>query len=102
MPKQSFGEAEVSGEELHEILKEIDTNMNGQVELDEYLQVGYVQCARKNWRNKEQIRHVSTTFENRTISMNEIWILPYGGFIQCQIKNGTANRLPFYFLLFLL
>lgn len=39
MPKQSFGEADVSGEELHEILKEIDTNMNGQVELDEYLQV---------------------------------------------------------------
>lgn len=36
---QSFGEAEISGEELHEILKEIDTNMNGQVELDEYLQV---------------------------------------------------------------
>jgi len=29
----------VSGEELHEILKEIDTNMNGQIELDEYLQV---------------------------------------------------------------
>lgn len=27
------------GEELHEILREIDTNMNGQVELDEYLQV---------------------------------------------------------------
>ncbi len=27
------------GEELHEILKEIDTNMNGQVELDEYLQM---------------------------------------------------------------
>lgn len=40
--KQSFGEAEVSGEELHEILKEIDTNMNGQVELDEYLQVGNI------------------------------------------------------------
>jgi len=36
---QNFGEADVSGEELHEILKEIDTNMNGQVELDEYLQV---------------------------------------------------------------
>jgi hypothetical protein len=31
----------VTGEELHEILKEIDTNMNGQVELDEYLQVCY-------------------------------------------------------------
>ncbi|XP_050530673.1 glycerol-3-phosphate dehydrogenase, mitochondrial [Daktulosphaira vitifoliae] len=30
---------EVSGKELHEILKEIDTNMNGQVELDEYLQM---------------------------------------------------------------
>lgn len=29
----------MSGEQLHEILKEIDTNMNGQVELDEYLQV---------------------------------------------------------------
>ncbi|XP_050516938.1 glycerol-3-phosphate dehydrogenase, mitochondrial isoform X1 [Diabrotica virgifera virgifera] len=33
------GEKEVSGEELHDILKEIDTNMNGQVELDEYLQM---------------------------------------------------------------
>ncbi|XP_066143911.1 glycerol-3-phosphate dehydrogenase, mitochondrial isoform X1 [Euwallacea fornicatus] len=30
---------EVPGETLHEILKEIDTNMNGQVELDEYLQM---------------------------------------------------------------
>ncbi|KAK9746941.1 EF-hand domain pair [Popillia japonica] len=30
---------DVPGEELHEILKEIDTNMNGQVELDEYLQM---------------------------------------------------------------
>jgi len=30
---------DVSGEELHEILKEIDTNKNGQVELDEYLQM---------------------------------------------------------------
>lgn len=36
---QSFGDADVSGEELHDILKEIDTNMNGQVELDEYLAV---------------------------------------------------------------
>jgi hypothetical protein len=35
---QNSGE-DVSGEELHEILREIDTNMNGQVELDEYLQV---------------------------------------------------------------
>nr|CAD7437885.1 unnamed protein product [Timema bartmani] len=35
---QHSGE-EVRGEELHEILKEIDTNMNGQVELDEYLQM---------------------------------------------------------------
>ncbi|XP_017771343.1 PREDICTED: glycerol-3-phosphate dehydrogenase, mitochondrial isoform X1 [Nicrophorus vespilloides] len=33
------GEKEVPGEELHEILKEIDSNMNGQVELDEYLQM---------------------------------------------------------------
>lgn len=36
---QAYGDAEVSGEQLHEILREIDTNMNGQVELDEYLQV---------------------------------------------------------------
>lgn len=39
MSFQSFGDADISGEELHDILKEIDTNMNGQVELDEYLQV---------------------------------------------------------------
>ncbi|XP_022169069.1 glycerol-3-phosphate dehydrogenase, mitochondrial isoform X2 [Myzus persicae] len=32
----------VTGDELHEILKEIDTNMNGQVELDEYLQMCYL------------------------------------------------------------
>lgn len=36
---QLFGDKEVPGDELHEILREIDTNMNGQVELDEYLQV---------------------------------------------------------------
>lgn len=36
---KSFGEENVSGEQLHEILREIDTNMNGQVELDEYLQM---------------------------------------------------------------
>lgn len=36
--KQS-GEENVTREQLHEILKEIDTNMNGQVELDEYLQM---------------------------------------------------------------
>lgn len=35
---KNFGE-EVKGEELHDILREIDTNMNGQVELDEYLQM---------------------------------------------------------------
>uniref|UniRef100_U5EWV1 Glycerol-3-phosphate dehydrogenase n=1 Tax=Corethrella appendiculata TaxID=1370023 RepID=U5EWV1_9DIPT len=36
---KTFGDGDVSGEELHEILREIDTNMNGQVELDEYLQM---------------------------------------------------------------
>ncbi|KAL9912943.1 glycerophosphate oxidase 1 isoform 1-T1 [Glossina fuscipes fuscipes] len=36
---KSYGDGDVSGEQLHEILKEIDTNMNGQVELDEYLQM---------------------------------------------------------------
>ncbi|CAG2053062.1 unnamed protein product, partial [Timema podura] len=39
---------EVRGEELHEILKEIDTNMNGQVELDEYLQVAAMMSAIKS------------------------------------------------------
>ncbi|XP_058447445.1 glycerol-3-phosphate dehydrogenase, mitochondrial isoform X2 [Malaya genurostris] len=49
---KSFGDAEVSGEELHEILREIDSNMNGQVELDEYLQMmsaiksGYISHSR--------------------------------------------------------
>ena len=32
-------EQDISGDELHSILSEIDTNQNGQVELDEYLQV---------------------------------------------------------------
>ena len=32
---------DISGDELHSILSEIDTNQNGQVELDEYLQVIY-------------------------------------------------------------
>ncbi|KAJ8983687.1 hypothetical protein NQ317_003476 [Molorchus minor] len=36
---KQHGEKDVPSEELHEILKEIDTNMNGQVELDEYLQM---------------------------------------------------------------
>ncbi|XP_073987951.1 glycerophosphate oxidase 1 isoform X2 [Rhodnius prolixus] len=36
---RNFGDKEVSGEQLHEILREIDTNMNGQVELEEYLQM---------------------------------------------------------------
>lgn len=40
---QAAGE-EVTGEQLHEILREIDTNMNGQVELDEYLQVSISAC----------------------------------------------------------
>lgn len=35
----------MSGEELHDILREIDTNMNGQVELDEYLQVRIISSA---------------------------------------------------------
>ncbi|XP_055637903.1 glycerol-3-phosphate dehydrogenase, mitochondrial isoform X2 [Toxorhynchites rutilus septentrionalis] len=49
---KAAGEQEVSGEALHEILREIDTNMNGQVELDEYLQMmsaiksGYVSHSR--------------------------------------------------------
>ncbi|XP_037048717.1 glycerol-3-phosphate dehydrogenase, mitochondrial isoform X1 [Bradysia coprophila] len=37
--KSDGSNIDISGEELHEILREIDTNMNGQVELDEYLQM---------------------------------------------------------------
>ncbi|XP_030750431.1 glycerol-3-phosphate dehydrogenase, mitochondrial isoform X1 [Sitophilus oryzae] len=36
---KQHGEKEVPGDQLHDILREIDTNMNGQVELDEYLQM---------------------------------------------------------------
>ncbi|XP_062563725.1 glycerol-3-phosphate dehydrogenase, mitochondrial isoform X2 [Armigeres subalbatus] len=49
---RAYGDAEVSGEELHDILREIDTNMNGQVELEEYLQMmsaiksGYISHSR--------------------------------------------------------
>ena len=38
---QEHGE-NISGSELHSILSEIDTNNNGQVELEEYLQVNLV------------------------------------------------------------
>lgn len=55
---QSDGEADVSGEQLHEILREIDTNMNGQVELDEYLQVG------NKKKTKENEPHISTQKKN--------------------------------------
>ena len=37
---QSQGK-KVSGPTLHEIIKEMDTNQNGQVELEEYLQVRF-------------------------------------------------------------
>ncbi len=30
---------DISGEEIHELLNELDTNHNGQVEVEEYLQV---------------------------------------------------------------
>ena len=32
----------IPGEQIHELLNELDTNRNGQVELDEYLQVGQI------------------------------------------------------------
>lgn len=35
---QKQGEG-ITGEQVHELLNELDTNRNGQVELDEYLQV---------------------------------------------------------------
>ena len=31
----------ISGEQMHEILRELDANSNGLVELDEYLQVAF-------------------------------------------------------------
>jgi len=40
IPQNSQNQGEdVPGEVLHEILKEIDTNRNGQVEIEEYLAV---------------------------------------------------------------
>ena len=38
---QNYNE-NIKGEDLHAILDEIDTNQNGQVELDEYLQVNWL------------------------------------------------------------
>ena len=38
---QKYNEV-IKGEELHAILDEIDTNQNGQVELDEYLRVSFL------------------------------------------------------------
>ena len=38
-PPQAQGGEKVTGEQIHEVLKEIDTNHNGQVEVEEYLQV---------------------------------------------------------------
>ena len=41
--RRSFEERgeKISEQELHAILSELDTNMNGQVELDEYLEVNF-------------------------------------------------------------
>ena len=39
VPPQAQGGEKVTGEQIHEVLNEIDTNHNGQVEVEEYLQV---------------------------------------------------------------
>ncbi len=42
----------ISGTELHSVLSEIDTNNNGQVELEEYLQVFYTFYLSYFWKFK--------------------------------------------------
>lgn len=49
----------MSGEELHDILREIDTNMNGQVELDEYLQVRIISSALSLFLFLPQFNHIN-------------------------------------------
>lgn len=49
----------MSGEELHDILREIDTNMNGQVELDEYLQVRIISSALFLFLFLPQFNHIN-------------------------------------------
>lgn len=50
---------------MHEILREIDTNMNGQVELDEYLQVG-IEKANTMKRNVQiELKQYAMTIPNR-------------------------------------
>ncbi|CAB3250504.1 unnamed protein product [Arctia plantaginis] len=63
---QNYGE-EVTGEQLHEILKEIDTNMNGQVELDEYLQMMSAIKSGHVAYSRSLLREVAVACKHQTI-----------------------------------
>ncbi|CAH1388416.1 unnamed protein product [Nezara viridula] len=60
---KNFGDVHISGEELHEMLREIDTNMNGQVELDEYLQMmsavkaGHISATASRFARMAEMEH---------------------------------------------
>ncbi|CAB3250501.1 unnamed protein product [Arctia plantaginis] len=63
---KNYGE-EVTGEQLHEILKEIDTNMNGQVELDEYLQMMSAIKSGHVAYSRSLLREVAVACKHQTI-----------------------------------
>lgn len=60
---KSAGDIHISGEEIHELLKEIDTNLNGQVELEEYLQMmsaikaGHVTATSSRFARMAELEH---------------------------------------------
>lgn len=60
----------MSGEQLHDILKEIDTNMNGQVELDEYLQVCWFFFGRSVNVLEEKGYYISSLIKKDLIERN--------------------------------
>lgn len=60
---KNFGDIHITGEDLHEMLREIDTNMNGQVELDEYLQMmsavkaGHISATASRFARMAELEH---------------------------------------------
>lgn len=81
---------DVSGEELHEILREIDTNMNGQVELDEYLQVCVV---------KLYLRNVFKSKRRRAMNLFVFLVLKFQIFFSISLLVVRCFYLYFRFVL---
>lgn len=77
---QKQGEG-ITGEQVHELLNELDTNRNGQVELDEYLQV------------RPEIRFVVGQFCFLLLSMMMYWYFT--------LRDRTFDNITTELLLFI-